>query len=546
VSQQRCPIQHHAEQQPDAPALIQSEGTVSYADYNAAIGIAVTQLRAAGVERGSTVALALPPGYPALVILPALFRLGAIAFPLDPRFPEAYLRTQLRRFECRVIVAMDTNLHAGAEDLRVLPVEAVLQGPRDAAQVSVTVNLDDPATMILTSGSTGAPKAAVHAYGNHYYNALRSNTNLPLAPGDRWLMSLPLHHVAGIGVLFRTTLAGAAMVLPGPDEALAACIARHRATHVSLVATQLYRLLQYPEGRAALAGCKAILLGGSAISEALLREAHTAGLPILTSYGMTEMATQVTTTAPGDGLDALLTSGRPLAEGILRIAPSGEIQVRGETLFLGYAAPITACTGRSPKTAGSPPATSAVWTTPAASASSAARTTSSSPAARTSSLKKLKPSSARSPASSASSSSPWTTPSSACSPSPSRAWPTARPPTKTPCAPPSPNNSPASSSPAASTPGPKTSAPATINHNAPPSPTGHSYANAPASPISPTRIAPKLSPPRRIRLGQIGPIGPIRPKCHSVLSRRCPAKREAAPARRCFPSHPCSSAFIRG
>jgi O-succinylbenzoic acid--CoA ligase len=67
-----------------------------------------------------------------------------------------------------------------------------------------------------------------------------------------------------------------------------------------------------------------------------LRAAAAAGVRVHTSYGMTEMATQIATTRPGDGMELWLSSGRPLAPNTLRIAPDGEIEVGGETLFLGY------------------------------------------------------------------------------------------------------------------------------------------------------------------------------------------------------------------
>jgi len=80
------------------------------------------------------------------------------------------------------------------------------------------IPLDRSATIVFTSGSAGVPKAVLHTCGNHYYNALGSNINLPLTTGDRWLLNLPLHHVAGLGILFRCLLAGAAVVLPGKQR----------------------------------------------------------------------------------------------------------------------------------------------------------------------------------------------------------------------------------------------------------------------------------------------------------------------------------------
>ena len=60
------------------------------------------------------------------------------------------------------------------------------------------------------------------------------------------------------------------------------------------------------------------------------------GLPVFTSYGLTEMASQVTTTRPGAGAAERETSGRLLPHRLLRIAADGEILVRGETRFRGY------------------------------------------------------------------------------------------------------------------------------------------------------------------------------------------------------------------
>ena len=77
-----------------------------------------------------------------------------------------------------------------------------------------SINPKDWATIIFTSGSTGSPKAVVHSLANHFYNALGANEQMPLNPGDRWLLSLPMYHVSGLAILFRTLLSGAAMVIP--------------------------------------------------------------------------------------------------------------------------------------------------------------------------------------------------------------------------------------------------------------------------------------------------------------------------------------------
>ncbi|HEX8298227.1 MAG TPA: AMP-binding protein, partial [Rubricoccaceae bacterium] len=143
-----------------------------------------------------------------------------------------------------------------------------------------------------------------------------------------------LWHVGGLGVVVRCALAGAAMAIPEPGTSTAEALRRFAPTHASLVSTQLFRLLR--DDPAAGIRLRAILLGGSAIAPALLDAAHAAGLPVCAGYGMTETASTVTMTAPGEPRNALGTAGHVLPGREVRISGSGEIEVRGATLFAGY------------------------------------------------------------------------------------------------------------------------------------------------------------------------------------------------------------------
>ena len=77
-------------------------------------------------------------------------------------------------------------------------------------------------------------------------------------------------------------------------------------------------------------------MGGGPVPPSLVDEALARGLPLHTSYGLTEMASQVTTTPPGASLEELRTAGRVLPDREVSISERGEILVRGETLFAGY------------------------------------------------------------------------------------------------------------------------------------------------------------------------------------------------------------------
>ena len=129
-------------------------------------------------------------------------------------------------------------------------------GPASAgatAPAPLRIAIHRPATVVFTSGSSGAAKAVVHSTANHLYSAAGSAANIPLAADDAWLVALPLSHVAGLSILFRTLSAGACALfadsgaLHSTDSPAARLLPA--ATHVSLVETQLRRLLQIPNGK---------------------------------------------------------------------------------------------------------------------------------------------------------------------------------------------------------------------------------------------------------------------------------------------------------
>jgi O-succinylbenzoic acid--CoA ligase len=196
--------------------------------------------------------------------------------------------------------------------------------------------LEQDATILFTSGSSWEPKAILHTIGNHYYSALGSNQNILLQSGDRWLLSLPLYHVGGISIIFRTLLSGTTLAIPESKKSIAQNTAQLQPSHLSLVATQFFRLLSMPGVREQLQGMKAILLGGGSIPDRLIQKAYQNNLPIFISYGSTEMASQITATRPGDSFWNLKTSGKLLAHRDLTFAVDGEILVKGLTLFKGY------------------------------------------------------------------------------------------------------------------------------------------------------------------------------------------------------------------
>jgi o-succinylbenzoate---CoA ligase len=347
-----CPLAAAARSSPDAVAVRAGDHRWTYRAWDGHVRAATRRLSASGVSRGTRVPIVSRNSPQYLTVLVALWRLGAVPCPLNTRWPPERLRAAIqglcsRAREARVFVGEGVDV-GGLPCSRMEEYEYEHPPSPEASAGQAEYERDQRATIYFTSGSSGEPKAVLHRIENHYANAEASNRNIPYGPGDCWLLSLPLYHVAGMGILWRTLLARATMAIPAPEEDLEAALARYKVTHVSLVTTQLYRLLQPAIGtggtatRASAWGCvpagnlKAILLGGSPVPPSLIEQAIALDLPLYKTYGLTEAASQVATTRPEDPPQALYTSGRPLLPDSVRIGDDGHILIRGATRFDGY------------------------------------------------------------------------------------------------------------------------------------------------------------------------------------------------------------------
>jgi O-succinylbenzoic acid--CoA ligase len=329
----KCLLSEAADISRHEPAIVTADRRLLYHEFEERVLFAVAHLRAAGVARGSRVALWMENDWRYVLLIPAIIRLGAVVVPVNVRWPAKLVAEQLRRIGCKYLIA---ESDVSGCDATVLKPDALIAYSDESSGRHVLMDLNQPAAIVFTSGSSGSPRAALLSYGNLYYSALGSNQNIRLASHDRWLLSLPLYHVGGLGILFRCLQAGATIALPGAGESIEGALARFRTSHLSLVATQLFRLLRSEGLSASVPFVKAILLGGSAISPALFMAAREKKLPVFPSYGLTEMASQVTTVRPNSPPAKRETSGRLLRNRDLQIADDGEILVCGDTLFIGY------------------------------------------------------------------------------------------------------------------------------------------------------------------------------------------------------------------
>jgi O-succinylbenzoic acid--CoA ligase len=304
---------------PERTALIADGAAVTYAELEAEATWVARRLTAHGVRRGSIAALTMHPRREQVVMTHALMKAGAVLMPLSPRL-SAEERASLIAAEKPAVDLGD------AGELTQNEADLPLLGEHD---------MDDVASRVLTSGSTGTPDPVDLTYGNFLWNAVGSAFNIGVEPGDRWLCCLPLSHISGLGIVMRSVIYGTAAVIhDGFDvDRAAAALESDDISVVSLVTTMLIRLL---EAGADLSGPRAILVGGGPVPEDPLDEALGRGATVVQTYGLTETCSQVTTLAPADARRKLGSAGRPLLTTHLRIQ-EGEILVQGPTVAPGRA-----------------------------------------------------------------------------------------------------------------------------------------------------------------------------------------------------------------
>lgn len=273
-----------------------------------------------------------------LILLQLLcIRIGWLFCPLNPRFTEVEITQRLdalsspycwvannNQLAHRLFNTLnidfsnaDSTLEETAESshLSYLPIAPLIIKPQQACNI------------IFTSGTSGFPKAVVHSYHNHFFSALGSQSLIPLDCNDHNLLSLPLFHIGGYATVIRTIIAGACLHLTQSPLHIT-LLQQQKITHLSLVSTQLIRLLNDPLFNKQQCVIKHLLLGGSSFSDVLLNTLVKRGFNYHLSYGSTEMASQVATSDNNSNLQVL--SHRQVK------IHKGEIYLRGETRFIGY------------------------------------------------------------------------------------------------------------------------------------------------------------------------------------------------------------------
>ena len=344
-----------AQKTPEAPAVIDGQVALTYAELLDRSGRLAAHLQRLGVGPEVRAAVCVEPSVDLLVALVGVLRAGGAYVPLDPSYPPERLAWMLEDAAASVVLT-------GAGAAAVLPphraaavrVDDPAAWSAAGAPAPATLSPDHLAYVLYTSGSTGRPKGVMISHRAILNRLLWMQDRHPLTAGDRVLQKTPASFDASIWELFCPLLAGATVVMARPggfrDPAwMAAAVAAQGITVLQLVPSLLRPFLDEP----AAAGCRGTLrrlfCGGEALA-ADLQERVAAELPgvrLINLYGPTEAAIDVASW-PCDGPpgSAVVPIGRPLPNLQLalldergRLVPpyvEGELGIAGVQLARGY------------------------------------------------------------------------------------------------------------------------------------------------------------------------------------------------------------------
>lgn len=249
---------------PDALALMIGTSQWRYAELDLFVNGVCAHLQKAGVTQGQFVGVLMPNTLVYTCLVHALARLGGVLVPLNTRLTPAELGWQIKHTSCDlVLVTEDLAAKLSVTACKWLVVnEAWLETSMPYTLPQTSFAMHHLQAVVFTSGTSGQPKGAMLTFANHFYSALASAYKLGVQPHDLWLSCLPLYHVGGMAVLWRSCLYGTAVDLhPKFDlEAINHSLDTKPITLISLVPTMLTRLLDtrqsWPES------LRLVLLGG--------------------------------------------------------------------------------------------------------------------------------------------------------------------------------------------------------------------------------------------------------------------------------------------
>jgi acyl-coenzyme A synthetase/AMP-(fatty) acid ligase/rubrerythrin len=331
---------------PDDDTALECNGErLSYGALRDRVARAAAVWRARGLRPGDRVAVRLPDGFDWVVAWLGALWAGGVAVGVNPRIPAPEWQFILEEAGFDVIVAESAADTPAPWCDKVITLEEGRRAVAAAQPVpALPVPAEAPAFWVHSSGTSGKPKAVVHAHRCLQAIGRVSAERLGLGRGDRLFASSRLFFAYPLTNLLLAGLRVGATLLLEPQwptaRSVAALVAERRPT-VLFSVPSLYRDLLHERLAADLpaSGLRRCVSAGEALPASLRRAWHEAtGLPMIDGYGASEVLALVLTAVDGD--DGLRpspgTEVQPLDAAAAEAGGPTRLLIRCATQALGY------------------------------------------------------------------------------------------------------------------------------------------------------------------------------------------------------------------
>ncbi len=349
------------ESSPDGVAFILGEERFTYRQLSDASERLGRMLNARGIQPGDRIVLQMTNVREMIVAYYACFRLGAIACPLHVRLKTAELRPLLQRLQPTLyigqaefhsaVAAIEPNiLRADArvvvggvfEDGRALRWEDFVR--HEERPIMVSPDVDAPAVLLMTSGTTGVPKFVTHTQATLLAAIATTVSNLAFDAERAVLHTTTMAHVSGLLVMLASIGRGVRMILLptfDPEAALDA-IQLYRCSFTFNLPFMYAELIRCQRARSRNVGSlRTCLVGGDVCPSELQQTFEDVfGVPLRNVWGSTETIVPLTygfhpgpvmRVVPSANVRLINDAGLPVSRGEL-----GELLIRAPGLAAGY------------------------------------------------------------------------------------------------------------------------------------------------------------------------------------------------------------------
>ena len=333
-------LQNQVNQNPHKLFIQKGDRQYSFVDVGDMAATYSKALLKEGIKTQDRILIYLPSTVEFIEIVLACFEIGAVAVPISQKFTDSELEQIITTIQPKLII---TSWNQKLPDSRFpISVSCIEELPNASSGCSVITNnykknIEDVCSIILTSGTTGIPKAVQLTYGNFEASCNNWNEFLQFQSNDQFLCCLPLHHIGGLAVMLRALMFGFSVNLVSTFEAklVLDTIIKYPVSIISLVPTMLKRILDLEGGLKAIKSLRWILLGGGPSPEYLLDLCIKEKLNIVKVYGMSETCSGTVGLKLLDEPQNKLYAGRPF-NGAKIWTENNELYISGPMVMKGY------------------------------------------------------------------------------------------------------------------------------------------------------------------------------------------------------------------